>query len=324
MNPTDTPTATPSATPTDPIEQLLAKWADDDAPAADAADDETATAAAGEEAEEAEDAAAGEAADAEDAEAADDDARFEIVHNGEVKQLRRAELIELAQKGYDYTHKTQELGEQRRALDSEKSQFESERQAFTQSMQLQGQFIQELAQAHALETSLQQFEAVDWPRVKAEDPDTYAQMREWRRDLIDQRNELKGRLTALQQAAQAEAQQQLRAAQAKLKQAIPDYDTLQPALLSYGEKLGFSPEEVAYTVDPRMIRVLIKAYRYDQLQSGKTAAAKKVAKLPKPVTPNAATAAPSEARQRATDKQARFLRTRSLDDAAELLMDRLS
>lgn len=45
------------------------------------------------------------------------DPEFEIKVDGEVKKVKQSELVELAQKGADYTRKTQELADQRRQLD---------------------------------------------------------------------------------------------------------------------------------------------------------------------------------------------------------------
>ncbi len=45
------------------------------------------------------------------------DPEVEIKVNGEVKKVKQSELVELAQKGADYTRKTQELADQRRQLD---------------------------------------------------------------------------------------------------------------------------------------------------------------------------------------------------------------
>lgn len=45
------------------------------------------------------------------------DPEFEIKVNGEVKKVKQSELVELAQKGADYTRKTQELADQRRQLE---------------------------------------------------------------------------------------------------------------------------------------------------------------------------------------------------------------
>lgn len=53
---------------------------------------------------------------------------FEIVHNGEKKQVTQSELINLAQQGFDYTQKTQALAQQRRELEQKEAQFQQQRQ----------------------------------------------------------------------------------------------------------------------------------------------------------------------------------------------------
>jgi len=50
---------------------------------------------------------------------------FEIKHDGVVKNLTREQLLEHAQKGFDYTVKTMKLGEERKALELEKAESES-------------------------------------------------------------------------------------------------------------------------------------------------------------------------------------------------------
>ena len=46
-----------------------------------------------------------------------DEPLIEIKVNGEIKKVKQSELVEMAQKGADYTRKTQELADQRRQLD---------------------------------------------------------------------------------------------------------------------------------------------------------------------------------------------------------------
>src|SRR5574343_1014230 len=78
-----------------------------------------------------------------------------IVHNGEEKQLTKAELKELAQQGFDYTQKTQQLAEQRRYV-------EQQEQYVRQQAQFAAQFTDQIAQAKAIDSQLTQYKAVDW------------------------------------------------------------------------------------------------------------------------------------------------------------------
>lgn len=56
----------------------------------------------------------------------DDEPRFELVHNGEKKTVTLDEMKELAQKGFDYTKKTQSVGEEKKALEQEMQRFKEE------------------------------------------------------------------------------------------------------------------------------------------------------------------------------------------------------
>lgn len=53
---------------------------------------------------------------------------FEIVHNGEKKQVTQSELINLAQQGFDYTRKTQALAQQRREFEAQMAQYQQRQQ----------------------------------------------------------------------------------------------------------------------------------------------------------------------------------------------------
>jgi hypothetical protein len=85
-----------------------------------------------------------------------------------------------------------------------------------------------------------------------------------------------------QRALQDQAMQfQLQEQAAKLKQAIPEFANPEKAaklktdLLQFASKYGLSAEEVASTVDARLVQVLYDAYRFNQLRAGKDMAKKK-------------------------------------------------
>lgn len=85
-----------------------------------------------------------------------------------------------------------------------------------------------------------------------------------------------------QRALQDQAMQvQLQEQAAKLKQAIPEFANPEKAaklktdLVQFASKYGLSAEEVASTVDARLVQVLYDAYRFNQLRAGKDMAKKK-------------------------------------------------
>jgi hypothetical protein len=79
---------------------------------------------------------------------ADDEADFiELKHNGRPVKMKLDEVLEHAQKGFDYTQKTQELAEQRR-------QAEHYFQQAQQNIQLQQQTIEESAKLHSVDSQV--------------------------------------------------------------------------------------------------------------------------------------------------------------------------
>lgn len=68
---------------------------------------------------------------------------YQIMHKGEIKELSISELKELAQKGYDYTQKTQLVSEDRTALDDEVKLFEAEQEKVTAQLMQERQELDE-------------------------------------------------------------------------------------------------------------------------------------------------------------------------------------
>lgn len=60
-------------------------------------------------------------------EAKDDDEEITLKHDGQDVKVKKSELTELAQKGYDYTKKTQALADERRSLESERETIQTAR-----------------------------------------------------------------------------------------------------------------------------------------------------------------------------------------------------
>lgn len=103
-----------------------------------------------------------------------------------------------------------------------------------------------------------------------------------------------------QRALQAQAMQvQLQEQAERLKQAIPDFahpekaGKLKKDLVQFASQYGLSAEEVASTVDARLVQVLYDAYRYNQLRAGKDQAKRKP-EPPRNVKPVARKPAPEK------------------------------
>lgn len=217
---------------------------------------------------------------------------IKLTVDGKEEAYTKNEVVELAQKGKDYTYKTEKLAQERRA-------FEQQVQMQTVQLQIQQQVAIEAAQVQLLDQNLKQWEAVDWKALESNDPYEYVKLKEQYRDLKDSRNELVQRVEfAKQQAAIAYQQhraKQLEEGQAELKRSIKDWSPEKgQVLMRYIMDQGASESEASNITAPWAVKLHNKAYLYDQLQSKKPGIEKKVQGVPKVITPG---------NQAKTDKQ---------------------
>lgn len=216
-----------------------------------------------------------------EAEATEDDPTVTIKIDGKDVEVKLSELKNGYQRQADYTRKTMEVAEQRKAAEAEKSKALQERQAYAEN--LQRMQIQ-------LEGALQEQQKTDWERLLNESPQEY----------LKQMHLAQQRQAALQEnyAKQREVGEQLRAEQEQSRQAylreqqeellakLPDWKdeakskAERTALREYLVKEGFSPEAVDSVSEAKAVLVARKAMLYDQLMSKAQAAAKKVSTLP--------------------------------------------
>lgn len=85
----------------------------------DEAEAEEGQASEGDEGEETDEPEQDDADDDDESSAKDGDEEITLKHDGQDVKIKKSELTELAQKGYDYTKKTQALADERRALETE-------------------------------------------------------------------------------------------------------------------------------------------------------------------------------------------------------------
>jgi len=249
--------------------------------------------------------------------AEEEQADEEITHNGETKLLTKTALKELAQKGFDYTHKAQILAEDRRVL------AEQQQQANARA-QFQNQFISQLTEAKAIETQLAQYKAVNWQQLAAEDPMQYLTLNQTHQDLKEQYNSKVNEINHLHgQAQETQAKQQTellqREAQAMM-QAIPEWKDTGKAtaemseLKTYLAKAEFSQQEITGIFDHRHVTIARKAMLYDKMLS---AGSKKVQAAPPTAKPGVRQQNPNSAQDK--DLRQRLKQTGSGDYAAKLI-----
>ena len=244
---------------------------------------------------------------------------YRIKAAGEEKEVTLDELVKSYQLGADYTKKTHEVAEQRKAV-------EAERQAIEQSKQLRDAYAERLKMVEQFIASQNQAEDLD--SLKDTDPIGYAvkvaEMSQREKQLAAVRAEQQ-RLAQEQQAEYAQQMQQRVAEEAqRLATLIPEYaDPEKGAALRKSvyetakSKLGFSDEELSQVYDSRYALTLFYASKYLELQNSKPQVTKKVAEAPKIMKAGVAKAKSSEAEAIKKEK-ARLRSSGRVADAAAL------
>lgn len=266
--------------------------------------------------EEVEDAEDDAEADAEEDQEADlpEDALVTVKIDGKEEKIPLKEALAGYQRQADYSRKTQELAEQRRAFYAEASQIQQERAQYSVLLNsLQNQLRQEMQQEP------------DWNRLKAEDPLEYTiQREEWRerQEKLQAIQAEYGRLSQVQQREQVMAlAQTVKQEQAQLYDKMPDWkdqkkwDATRKQLREYGEELGFSQEELSQAYDHRAVLALYKAMQYDRMVGRKGKPVPVERRGPRPMTPGPAPTKSRRVTEMSRAKQ-RLAKTGSVRDAA--------
>jgi hypothetical protein len=239
---------------------------------------------------------------------------YTIKVNGQEIEVPLNELINGYSRTADYTRKTQELAEARKAALAEFDQVRTERAQY----------------AHLLNALQQQVEAntpaePDWDRLRADDPIEYSvqwaekQRQQQRLYAIQQEQ---GRLAEIAQFEQAQHNQSvLMQERDALLTVVPEWKNPETAkqerdaLLAYGQQNGFHADELKSLVDHRSVAILRKAMLFDQLQN-RAGQVKPVQRQAAPVLrPGAANTVPKSVSDLTRAKQ-RLAKTGSVRDAA--------
>jgi len=246
--------------------------------------------------EEAAEATEDEVVDADDVEVEDDDeseveeeeleeTRYTVKAAGEEKEVTLEELMQGYQLGADYTKKTQELAENRKAV-------EAEAKAILEAKQVRDTYAQRLQAIEQFLTSGQ-----DSPEnladMKENDPIGYAVKVAELTEKKEQLAQVRAEQQRIAQQQQADRQQEMaRLVQqeaTKLSQVLPEFsdptkgEQIRNEIRNYGKSVGFTEQELSQVYDSRHVLMLHKAMMYDKLQKSKPAVNKKVAEAPKMV-----------------------------------------
>jgi hypothetical protein len=228
------------------------------------------------------------------------------------------------QKGYsrtqDYTRKTQQIAEARKQTDAELQEVRAEREQYAQLLgALQAQ-VQQAAQPN-----------IDWDRLYNEDPIEWVRQREVMRENQEKAAAIQSEQQRLAQLSQREQLQQremlLAQEQEALVAAIPEWKDSKKAqaekamLVQFGQKVGFTSDELKNVIDHRAVVMLRKAALYDQMMSKRGQIKPVTNNGPRPAKPGAAGRVSSNTE--AVRAQQRVAKTGRVDDAANAIFQLL-
>lgn len=210
----------------------------------------------------------------------------------------------------DYTKKTMELGEQRKALEANKANPQE-----IQQYQAKLSHYENLLGQQVLQDS-----QTNWQELLRTDPIGYLEQkekaesraREWKQVSETRQRESQQKLG---QTLEQEAQQ-LVAKQPEWKD-VAKFNADKEKIFSSLEKIGYTRQEFDSVTDHRALLIADKARRFDELMNAKEATVKKIEKLPPKVErPGVPDASESQVSQTAMNS---LRKSGSIDDAAAVL-----
>lgn len=233
------------------------------------------------------------------------------------------EAVELAQKGYDYTKKTQALAEERKTVEDRAQAVQAQEQYLAQQFQINQVLIKEVAKVEALNDQIEQFESVDWNAISDTDPVQAQKLFFQYNQLITKRDRAASELERKKGEAHAFQQQRREQMMAdgykQLIKDIPDWNAEKvQRVRDSGKEYGFTDFELASVSDPRMVRVLHDAMQFRAIQQAKPATEKRVANKPPVVKPGGKDSK-AAARTVNTEMKARLKKTGDQHIAAKLI-----
>ena len=220
----------------------------------------------------------------EDEEEVQETPRYRVKTGDEEVEVDLDELIKGYSRTSDYTKKTQNLAEQRKVVEAERSRID-------EAARLRDQYAQRLQVIEQLLTQPEE----DLNALKDQDPIGYAvkmgERMEKERQLAAVRQEQQQIATQQQAEYQQRLQSTLSAEAERLKAAIPEFadkekgESVRRELRDLAKSVGYSDQELSAVYDHRALLVLYKAAQYDKLTKGKVQTNKKVSEAPRMLKP---------------------------------------
>lgn len=249
---------------------------------------------------------------------------YRVKVDGVDVEVPEDELIRGYSRTADYTRKTQQLAEERRAFQSEAEAVRAERQKYAESLT---QLTDALTQMQPAEP--------DWDRLRTENPGqyaaTWAAWQQHKQEVAALESERQQVMAALAVDQQREFAEKLESERAKLVEAIPAWKdaatakTEKAAIAEYARSLGYGDEDLQSVYDHRLMVMLRKAYLFDRGEKARATTKPIVQKRIEAAKVQAPGSAASTRRvvSETTKAKQRLAKTGRIADAAGVLMTML-
>ena len=288
--------------------------------------DEESEAVSEDESEEVEEEDESEESESEEPEAEEEELVYEVRVDGETRQVSLDELLNGYSRQSSFTKKSQQLAEDRKAMESLQQQYNTEVSQIQQERQQYAQYLQNVIE----NSKLDEWGSIDWEALKRDDPIEFTVKREEFRMAQDQVRQLQAEQASAQQKVHQAQQQQwadtVKSEHAALVGKLPEWGKpesqreLAGKLRDYAKGQGYQDEEIDTLVDHRSFIVLNKARMYDELQRSDVKS-KKLKNKPRVIRGGKASSKNTEAKSKRTAKMKRLRQTGHVNDAATLLED---
>jgi hypothetical protein len=200
--------------------------------------------------------------------------RYRVKAGDDEVEVTLDELKNSYMRNADYTRKTQQVAEQRKAAEAELAAVLGERQRYADQLAV-------VEQALSQQEPTQEY----WNELYAVDPLEYTRQRDLARDRKEAMLQIQAEQQRVQQEQvaqlQARAQQRLAQERDRMHELIPEWldeevaAKEKAAVVTYAQRQGYSDVELANASDARAVSMIRKAYLYDELMKMKPAAQKK-------------------------------------------------
>ena len=217
----------------------------------------------------------------------------------------------------DYTKKTSEVAEQRKAIIQQAESIQQERNHYAQVL---GNMRTEQ------ENQLEEYKQIDWNQLREADSLLFMQRKDEMRDLeksIEDKHKEQQALSIQAQHYQANKfNHDVEQGRQHLLKVMPDWnDKTSKEVRAFGLDQGFSSDELSGITDHRSMAVLRKAMMYDAIQKAQPAKKKVRADTPQYVKSGVSKSKSDVSAKQRADKSKRLRKSGSVDDAASMIYD---